>query len=540
MKPGLFKSYFGAIAVPQLDSGNGEVAKVTHDWANAAAGLGGGLAVTVLRLTTKNRSVGQAKQALAEMAIANGCQWIFFLDDDVIPPGDALMKMIQMWRQDSKYKIINGVYWSKSEPPQPLIFKGSFEGAYFNWHVGDLIEADGAGAGCTFIDTSVFKDLPRPWFSTEYIYDDPRQGLDDQLWRIEDEILTLQRNFNKLNKKELERLEQLRKDSTELFEKMEELKNNNVVPPEFMVNQVGAASATEDLYFYKKAKEYLGLSCWVDTSIQCLHQDKRTGATFGMRDDFPQARRETLIPSGKGEKTLLDIGCGEIEPHFGPEYKITRLDNDPEVKPDILADARALPFNANQFDVVFASHVLEHFSFKWSINVLKEWTRVLKVGGELRLVVPNLEWAAENILKAKEGKASPHEIERSLFMYYSAQKDGGKEDFHKNGFTPASMLQLLKGLGTLDNIRVETSLGNMGNWDKDNNQKGNYNILVWATKVKNNTPVSIHKNTSIRQQEEAKFVNHETGKTVYQENLEKNQLKPKKKKLVALKVVTKG
>ena len=113
---GTFKSFFGAVAVPILDKGDGTISTVTHDWANAAAGMGGGLAITILRLQIRNRRVDVAKERLAELAIANNAQFVFFLDDDVIPPPDALMKMLKLWKSDPKYNIISGVYFSKSDP----------------------------------------------------------------------------------------------------------------------------------------------------------------------------------------------------------------------------------------------------------------------------------------------------------------------------------------------------------------------------------------------------------------------------------------
>lgn len=501
MKDGLFRSYFGAICVPQIDKGDGTISSVTHDWANAMSSVGGGLAVTVLRLNIRNRSVGQAKQAMAEMAVASGCQWAFFVDDDVLVPGDALMKMIQRWRMDpQKYAIQNGVYWSKSEPPQPLIFKGSFEGSFWNWHVGDLLEADAAGAGCTFIATDVFKKMPKPWFSTEYIYNDQRENMDLEQWQMESDLVDLLRIPNR-NKEQEIKIKELQREITKHSDLMRQMLETGGLDPKQMYNVQPAGSTTEDLYFYKKAKEYLDLSCWVDTSIQCGHQDKRTGRIFGMRDDFPQAKPSREIPQGK-KGLLLDVGCGEYGPHF-QDYEIVRLDLDPTVQPDIVADARQIPEPDGKYDVIYASHVLEHFGFKWTVNILKEWIRVLKVGGKLVITVPNLEWAAEKILQAKDGKIDQFDKERAMFMFFSAQKDGGAEDYHKAGFTPKSLESLLKSIDLLTDVKIETS---NSIWSTKDEYPGNYNIIATATKIKHNAPTSIHKNLALKDQEEIKYV----------------------------------
>lgn len=54
-----------------------------------------------------------------------------------------------------------------------------------------------------------------------------------------------------------------------------------------------------------------------------------------------------------------------------------------------LGDARELPYFDSWFDSVFASNLLEHFPQEETTAILTEWTRVLKIGGELELVVPD-------------------------------------------------------------------------------------------------------------------------------------------------------
>lgn len=53
--------------------------------------------------------------------------------------------------------------------------------------------------------------------------------------------------------------------------------------------------------------------------------------------------------------------------------------------------AHGVPFAADSFDVVYHSHFLEHLDRDAGIQFLKECHRVLKPGGILRVVVPDLE-----------------------------------------------------------------------------------------------------------------------------------------------------
>ena len=50
-----------------------------------------------------------------------------------------------------------------------------------------------------------------------------------------------------------------------------------------------------------------------------------------------------------------------------------------------------IPFNDNTFDIVYHSHLLEHFNKKDGMEFIAECYRVLKPGGVIRIAVPNLE-----------------------------------------------------------------------------------------------------------------------------------------------------
>ena len=57
----------------------------------------------------------------------------------------------------------------------------------------------------------------------------------------------------------------------------------------------------------------------------------------------------------------------------------------------IFADAtRYLPFEDNEVDVIYTSHMIEHLSPKGAIKFLLEAKRTLRAGGVLRISVPDL------------------------------------------------------------------------------------------------------------------------------------------------------
>ena len=52
-------------------------------------------------------------------------------------------------------------------------------------------------------------------------------------------------------------------------------------------------------------------------------------------------------------------------------------------------------FDTDSCDLIYACHIVEHFPRHGVGNVLKEWQRVLRPGGVLRIAVPDFEAACE-------------------------------------------------------------------------------------------------------------------------------------------------
>jgi ADP-heptose:LPS heptosyltransferase/predicted SAM-dependent methyltransferase len=98
-----------------------------------------------------------------------------------------------------------------------------------------------------------------------------------------------------------------------------------------------------------------------------------------------------IVPYTRGR--VLDLGCGPSKcyPHFiGVDSGADRQLFGIAMKPDFEMPCEKLDLFASQsMDGVFSSHLLEHYEYKQVPAVLKEWFRVLKVGGYLTLYLPD-------------------------------------------------------------------------------------------------------------------------------------------------------
>ena len=98
------------------------------------------------------------------------------------------------------------------------------------------------------------------------------------------------------------------------------------------------------------------------------------------------------------QQRRLNVGCGRT---YHPDWCNLDLEsNDPRViRHDV---TRGLPFADEQFDAVYHSHVLEHLKPEDGAAMIRECYRVLKPGGVLRIVVPDLERIARLYLEMHE------------------------------------------------------------------------------------------------------------------------------------------
>ena len=132
-----------------------------------------------------------------------------------------------------------------------------------------------------------------------------------------------------------------------------------------------------------------------------------------------------IVPFTRGQG--LDIGCSVFKPfqHFigVDDCTDTRLFGQP-ITPDVRCDARKLtPFADGSMDFVYSSHTLEHIvDYK---SALKEWWRVVRVGGNMILYLPHKD-------------------------FYPNIGESGANPDHKHDFLPQDIVDAMKEFGGWD------------------------------------------------------------------------------------------
>ena len=73
----------------------------------------------------------------------------------MIPP-DTVLRMNQ-WMLTGDVPVLSGLYFTKSVPSEPLIYRGRGNGHFTDWKIGEEVWVDGIPMGCTLIHSSVLK-----------------------------------------------------------------------------------------------------------------------------------------------------------------------------------------------------------------------------------------------------------------------------------------------------------------------------------------------------------------------------------------------
>lgn len=124
----------------------------------------------------------------------------------------------------------------------------------------------------------------------------------------------------------------------------------------------------------------------------------------------------------------LDVGAGGVRlPGYTPI----------DIKTGTLA--HELPYDDGSVDEIRASHVLEHYSHHDRLRVLQHWASKLKVGGLLKVAVPDFEWICDRF---NEAGSYRWPLEGYL---YGGQTD--EHDLHRSMYTTDILDQCLRAAG---------------------------------------------------------------------------------------------
>ncbi len=102
-------------------------------------------------------SVADAQNLAVREAIERDFEWLIFLEDDVLPPVDMLLRLDHYVRNGPP--VVSGLYYTKANPSQPLIYRGRGTGPYLDFKMGEPVWCDGLPMGCCLIHMGLLRAM---------------------------------------------------------------------------------------------------------------------------------------------------------------------------------------------------------------------------------------------------------------------------------------------------------------------------------------------------------------------------------------------
>jgi glycosyltransferase involved in cell wall biosynthesis/predicted SAM-dependent methyltransferase len=137
---------------------------------------------------------------------------------------------------------------------------------------------------------------------------------------------------------------------------------------------------------------------------------------------------------GLREPVKLDIGVGKAPYPGFTHVDIQHLDH-----VEIVAPADNIPLDDGSVDEIRASHLIEHFDLDGARSLLGEWERLLRPGGVLHIICPDIARVCRQLASGEV------DYDLAIKWIYGGHLD--QYDCHNWGYTPTTLRALVSEFG---------------------------------------------------------------------------------------------
>jgi len=129
------------------------------------------------RLVWTGNAVAVQREMIARDAVARGADLLAMIDDDIIVPPDALVRLIGALRDDPEAAVAGALYYSRDSARPMAVSRWvstDTTSAAIPAYGGDRVAVvDGVGFGCVVVRVGALRALAPPYFAA-HVYVDPR------------------------------------------------------------------------------------------------------------------------------------------------------------------------------------------------------------------------------------------------------------------------------------------------------------------------------------------------------------------------------
>jgi predicted SAM-dependent methyltransferase/glycosyltransferase involved in cell wall biosynthesis len=229
--------------------------------------------------------------------------------------------------------------------------------------------------------------------------------------------------------------------------------------PQTMCEAIRQVIATADCWRRRseelqEAVQAFSLDTWIEANL-----------SLAMRLANGQPSAAGNVGGGVGGRVRLDVGCGEKcrEGYIGVDVRALR-------GVSVVCNAWDLEqhFAPGTVDEIHSRHFLEHLTFEQGRVTLRAFRKVLREGGRLHIIVPDVLFHARQLLSSNPDE--PCEASRrwtnrqhAIGSLWGWQRNGSTElwDVHKAGYDELSLRRALSAAGFSSFVRLRDRRWNL-------------------------------------------------------------------------------
>jgi hypothetical protein len=107
---------------------------------------------------TVRYQVDDAQNLIVRQALLGDFEWLLLVEHDNVLPPHALMEFNE-WMRRADTPVVSGLYYTRSQPSEPLVFRGRGNSTYRDWQIGDHVWCDGVPTGCVLINVRLLRAM---------------------------------------------------------------------------------------------------------------------------------------------------------------------------------------------------------------------------------------------------------------------------------------------------------------------------------------------------------------------------------------------
>lgn len=152
----------------------------------------------------------------------------------------------------------------------------------------------------------------------------------------------------------------------------------------------------------------------------------------------------------------LHVGCASkrLEGYINIDCRATSAT-------DLVAPAWNIPQIATgSVSRIYSRHMLEHLDPDDARKTLKHWLQLLRPNGEPNIIVPDIEFHAQQLLGLKSSKF-PNQEQHAFAAFWGwrdVDRGGDKEDAHRWGYVQRTLFEELQNAGFTQIERLHSGI----------------------------------------------------------------------------------